>query len=417
MGCVSIASRSSAVSGAGLQQDAVGDRDLADVVQHAGELHRLGVQAELLAQHRAVVPDALEVAADAGIAVLGRLGPAVDRLALQHAPLCGSALELLQRVGERARAQPEVVLEVQARRSLARLDVSPAQRRHHADQDGGATDGLAEVAVGAEVHRDLRDPRVLQGADQQRRGRRVLAQREADEVQARLARHAHVAEQQRDLLVLQRVAGLTCAADPAHLVARLAEHADQHVAHGLVVVDDEDHAAVVRRPVRSGQAGFKGAAAQLPQCGLVEPADVGCHGRRSRRRDGGERGQARTAVQPGQLAVELAPQCRDALRQVGRLDGIHGRAPRREDRLELARQLRPALQPEGAERARELVGIALGARAQRVIEGSGRDRLHRARDGRDALVEVVLVRPEDPVQAGGYVAHGVCLSRSRIAAI
>ena len=38
----------------GLQQDAVADRDLADVVQHAGELERRGGETERLGQHPAV---------------------------------------------------------------------------------------------------------------------------------------------------------------------------------------------------------------------------------------------------------------------------------------------------------------------------------------------------------------------------
>lgn len=79
--------------------------------------------------------------------------------------------------------------------------------------------GLLRVAIGAEVDRDLRDRRIVERADQQRRRRGVLAQRKADQIDPGLAGHADVAEQQVHRVVREHVEGIARAADVVHVIA------------------------------------------------------------------------------------------------------------------------------------------------------------------------------------------------------
>ena len=77
----------------------------------------------------------------------------------------------------------------------------------------------------------------------------------------------------------------------------------------------------------------------------------------------------------------------------------------------------PLLEPECAECARELVRVALAGFAQRVAELPGGDRGDRRLDAEDPLLEVVVVREEDLLQAGRQVDHPGVSRRVRIAAI
>ena len=78
---------------AGLQEDRVGDADLAHVVQQAGVAQRLGLgrrHAQLEADALAHAADALQVHARLLVARLGRVGQAMDDLQLRLAQLGGA---------------------------------------------------------------------------------------------------------------------------------------------------------------------------------------------------------------------------------------------------------------------------------------------------------------------------------------
>ena len=76
-GCLRISVHSCSSSAPGFLQDGVGDPDLADVVQHAGEVHALdlvGAHAHLGRDRTRVATDELRVPGGAGVAHVKRLG-------------------------------------------------------------------------------------------------------------------------------------------------------------------------------------------------------------------------------------------------------------------------------------------------------------------------------------------------------
>ena len=75
---------------AGLEQDRVGDRDLADVVQRRGvaePLAEVGVHADVFGQQRREAPDALDVRAGVLVAELDRHRQAPHGLGLRDLEL------------------------------------------------------------------------------------------------------------------------------------------------------------------------------------------------------------------------------------------------------------------------------------------------------------------------------------------
>ena len=142
---------------AGLQQDRVGDRDLADVVQRRGVAHQLAelaVEADLLGEQRREAPDALDVRAGVLVAELDRHREAPHGLRLRD-------LELGERAVQLAGAVVDLALQRARGRSprrASRAGAAPASATTQIDGrergvvgDDGAERGKQQHAAGG-VH-------------------------------------------------------------------------------------------------------------------------------------------------------------------------------------------------------------------------------------------------------------------------
>ena len=228
---------------AGLEHDSIGDPDLADVVHRARDpdvLGALGVEPGEAGEQGAVEAHADDVLARLLVAELGRPREAADRLFAEAPQLEVGGLELGDRVAERRRALEHGLLEPLA--VAAVLDLQRAAPECVADVDDQLVrlEGLEDVAVGAEVDRDLREAAVVHAGDHDDGGFGVLREHLAREVDARLAGHVHVGEDERDRSFLERTPAGGRALGGDAVVSLRAEQAGEQGADLILVVDDQD---------------------------------------------------------------------------------------------------------------------------------------------------------------------------------
>ena len=213
---------------AGLEQDPVGDADLADVVHRARDpdvLGALGVEPGEPGEQGAVEAHADDVLARLLVAELGRPREAADRLLAQAPQLDVGGLELGDRVAERRRALEHGLLEPLAVAAVLDLERASAERVADVDDQLVRLEGLEDVAVGAAVDRDLGEAPVVHAGDHDHGGVGVLREHLAREVDPRLAGHVHVGEDERDRPFLERAPARGRALGGDAVVALRAEQA------------------------------------------------------------------------------------------------------------------------------------------------------------------------------------------------
>jgi len=167
-----------------LEENRVRDGELAEVVQSACDTHRVGVEPERRGEQRAVLAHPLDVRPGLGFAVLDRLGQPQYRLLLRHA-------EARQRVVGDRRALEDPVLQLGPVRPRFDLRVPSMQRVVDGDHDVVALERLDDVAVGADVERDLRHLGVIGPAHHDHDEVRTATRELAGEAQSRLAWDVH----------------------------------------------------------------------------------------------------------------------------------------------------------------------------------------------------------------------------------
>ena len=240
---------------AGLEQDPVGDADLADVVHRARDpdvLCALGVEPGEPGEQGAVEAHADDVLARLLVAELGRPREAADRLLAEAAQLEVGGLQLGDRVAKRRRALEHGLLELLAVAAVLDLERAAAQGVADVDDQLVRLEGLEDVAVGAEVDRDLGEAAVVHAGDHDDGGFGVLREHLAREVDSRLAGHVHVGEDERDRPFLQRSPAGGGALGGDAVVALRAEQAGEQGPDLILVVDDQDPVAGGRNVHSSG---------------------------------------------------------------------------------------------------------------------------------------------------------------------
>ena len=186
---------------AGLQHDPVGNADLADIVHRAGNpdvLGPLGVETGEPGEQGAVEAHAHDVLACLLVAELGGPREPADRLLAEAAQLDVGRLELGNRVAERRCALEHRLLEPLAVVAVLHLERAPAECVADVDDQLVRLERLEDVAVRAELDRDLCEAAVVHAGDHDDGGVRVLRQHLVREVDSRLAGHVHVAEDECD---------------------------------------------------------------------------------------------------------------------------------------------------------------------------------------------------------------------------
>ena len=216
-----------------LEQQPVGDRDLADVVEDGGELERMAallVPAELGCHERAHRADALHVIARLLVAQLDRRGEAPDRL-------------LIPVVNVR-RLLGDETLELRVATACLALQAPALQSLRYLDLDLEPLERLQHVAVRAQLERFDREVRVVDACHHHRGDLGVGGRDSADELQAGATGHVDVAEQQRELVAGEQRERLPRVAGGRHLVPIGREQACEDRAHRAIVIDDENAGAL-----------------------------------------------------------------------------------------------------------------------------------------------------------------------------
>ena len=223
-----------------LAQDVVGDRDLADVVQRARDPDQVALvvrEPEPPRDQLAAAADALDVLPGLVVAELRRGREAVDRL--------------LTRPAELGRPLGDELLEPDVMSPVLDLQAAPPQRVGDPDVDLAVPERLDDVAVRSERERRLRKLRIVGATDHHHGHIRAAADDVVDELQPGLARQVHVAEDD-----LERPCGQlsTCfrgVPDDGRQVAFARDQPPERLAHGRVVVNDEDSRQLPSQPVRA----------------------------------------------------------------------------------------------------------------------------------------------------------------------
>ena len=226
-----------------LQQDPVGDPDLADVVHRARDPDQLGPLAVEAGEARE--QGAVEAHPDdvlAGLLVAELRGPRepADRLLAQAAKLGVGALELRDRLAECRRPRQHGLLEHLAVVAVLDLERAAAKRVADVDDQLVRLERLQYVAVGAELDRDVGVAAVVHAGDHHDGGLRVVREHLAGEVDPGLAGHVHVAEHESDPGLLEHPAPGGSRLGRDALVAVGAQQAGEEGADLLLVVDDQD---------------------------------------------------------------------------------------------------------------------------------------------------------------------------------
>jgi len=226
-----------------LEQDPVGDADLADVVHRArdpDQLGMLGVDAGQACEQGAVEAHPDDVLTGFVIAELGRPREPANRLFVQPPRLALRRLEPRDRVAQRRGALEHRLLEPVAVVAVLDLERAPPQRVDDIDQQFVRLERLQHVPVCPLRERGLGYAAVVEPGDEDDRGVWVLEMHLLCEVEARLARHVDVAQDERERLGREEPPRDCGTLGGGALVAVRAEQAGEQGADRLLVVDDQD---------------------------------------------------------------------------------------------------------------------------------------------------------------------------------
>ena len=227
---------------AGLEQDPVRDPDLADVVHRARDpdhLRAVLVDPRQPREQGAVEAHPDDVLARLLVAELGRPREAADRLLAQPPELGVGGLELLDRLAQGGRPLEHRLLQPVAVAAVLDLERAPAEGVADVDDQLVRLERLQDVAVGAVLGRDGGVAPVVQAGDHHDRRVPVLREHLAREVEAGLAGHVDVAQDEAVARLLQHPPSLGRALGGVALVAVPAQEAREQGADLILVVDDQ----------------------------------------------------------------------------------------------------------------------------------------------------------------------------------
>jgi hypothetical protein len=282
-----------------LVQHALADPDHAHVVQATGEAHRLGrvlVEAQLHRDRRRQIRRALRRAAQERILRLHRRHQRFGHLDAHAVQRRAVALQLRRRRRHLVadRALHRVLLEQQPATVQRLLDRAVQHRQ---------LDRLEQVVDRAGRERRARGGRVVHGAQHQDRQVRIDRVRLRHHVDAADARHAHVAQHEREAARRHRRQRGRARGHRLDLVAARAQEAAEREADGLLVVhhEDADRAADVVGCARAQGGG----GAEIGHHKRSELGKAGVGG------SGGSDGSATANVvpAPGVLRTVISPPC------------------------------------------------------------------------------------------------------------
>ena len=185
----------------------------------------------------AAAADALDVLPGLVVAELRRRREAVDRL--------------LTRPVELGRPLGDELLEPHVMGPVLDLEAAAPQRVGDPDVDLAVPERLDDVAVRSERERRLRELRIVGAADHQDGDIRAAADDVVDELQPGLARKVHVAEDDLERPCGQLGACLRGVPRDGRQVAFARHQPPERLAHGRVVVNDEDSRQLPSQRVRT----------------------------------------------------------------------------------------------------------------------------------------------------------------------
>ena len=221
---------------AGLEQHRVGHADLPDVVQQraAADL----VQLRALDRHdvrdgRGVLDHALAVIAGLVLARVERGHQG------QQGVLVGGG-DVLERAAQLGGAVAHLALELLLVALASQLDAPLGERALDGADEVGQLRRLEQVVDRAAAQAVDRRLGVAVAGEHDHRGVGVLLAERLEQPQPVLPRHLHVGDDQRRVFLLGELEGHVGARGDGAVVALFAEQHADHVADGLVVVDDQD---------------------------------------------------------------------------------------------------------------------------------------------------------------------------------